>query len=66
VITPITQILEKMEKTKARYSEKDIMMFSDGWHITFWSAAQRRIIRSCGPYKTKDEARHDMKILNSK
>lgn len=49
-----------------RYLFDDIMKFSDGWWITSWSPTQRRIIKSHGPYKTKDEAKCDVMVLNSK
>jgi hypothetical protein len=50
----------------SRYSFDDIMKFSDGWWITFWSPTQRRVVKSNGPYKTKDEAKCDVMVLNAR
>jgi hypothetical protein len=49
-----------------RYSFDDIMKFSDGWWITFWHLTQRRVVKSNGPYKTKDEAKCDVMVLNAR
>jgi hypothetical protein len=49
-----------------RYSFDDIMKFSDGWWITFWHSTQRRVVKSNGPYKTKDEAKCDVMVLNAR
>lgn len=47
-----------------RYSDADIFRFSDGWWITRYSKSQKRFIKLIGSFKTKDEARAEICVLN--
>ena len=48
----------------SRYSDADIFRFSDGWWITTYSKDQKRFIKLIGSFKTKDEARAEIRSLN--
>lgn len=48
----------------SRYSDADIFRFSDGWWITTYSKEQKRFIKLIGSFKTKDEARVEIRSLN--
>ncbi len=48
----------------SRYSDADIFRFSDGWWITTYSKEQKRFIKLIGSFKTKDEARAEIRSLN--
>ena len=48
----------------SRYSDADIFRFSDGWWITTYSNEQKRFIKLIGSFKTKDEARAEIRSLN--
>ena len=48
----------------SRYSDVDIFRFSDGWWITTYSKDKKRFIKLIGSFKTKDEARAEIRSLN--
>jgi hypothetical protein len=48
----------------SRYSDADIFKFTDGWWITTYSKQQKRFIKLIGSFKTKDEAKAEIRSLN--
>ena len=48
----------------SRFSDADIFKFSDGWWITTYCKNQKRFIKLIGNFKTKDEARAEIRSLN--
>jgi hypothetical protein len=52
-------------KQKERFPKSCALQYEDGWWITF-QALDKRLIKSHGPYKTKNMAEPDRIYLNNR